>query len=30
MVVQRWMLEAAARRPCNYDELVNRLREGEF
>ncbi|MBY8978371.1 hypothetical protein KHP62_21385 [Rhodobacteraceae bacterium NNCM2] len=28
--VQRRMLEAAARRPRNRDELVNRLRDGRF
>ena len=28
--IQRRMLEAAARRPGNRDELVERLREGEF
>ena len=28
--VQRRMLEAAARRPRNRDELVERLRDGEF
>ena len=27
---QRRMLEAAARRPCDRDELVDRLRDGEF
>lgn len=27
---QRRMLEAAARRPRNRDELVDRLRDGEF
>ncbi|WP_281982685.1 hypothetical protein [Thalassorhabdomicrobium marinisediminis] len=29
-VLQRRMLEAAARRPCNRDELVDRLRDGRF
>ena len=28
--VQRRMLEAAARRPRNRDELVDRLRDGRF
>ena len=28
--IQRRMLEAAARRPRNRDELVDRLRNGEF
>lgn len=28
--VQRTMLEAAARRPRNRDELVDRLRDGRF
>ncbi|UWQ90395.1 hypothetical protein K3727_16680 [Rhodobacteraceae bacterium M382] len=28
--VQRRMLEAAARRPRNRDELAQRLRDGEF
>jgi hypothetical protein len=28
--VQRRMLEAAARRPLNRDELVDRLRDGGF
>jgi hypothetical protein len=28
--VQRQMLEAAARRPSNRDELVKRLRDGRF
>lgn len=28
--VQRRMLEAAVRRPCNRDELVDRLRDGRF
>jgi hypothetical protein len=28
--VQRKMLEAAARRPRNRDELVDRLRDGRF
>jgi len=28
--IQRRMLEAAARRPRNRDELVERLRDGEF
>ncbi|KMK65996.1 hypothetical protein [Puniceibacterium sp. IMCC21224] len=28
--IQRRMLEAAARRPHNRDELVDRLRDGEF
>ena len=28
--VQRRMLEAAARRPRDRDELVNRLRDGRF
>jgi hypothetical protein len=28
--IQRQMLEAAARRPHNRDELVERLRNGEF
>ncbi|TKZ15858.1 hypothetical protein FAP39_16725 [Shimia litoralis] len=29
-VIQRRMLEAAARRPRNRDELVERLRDGGF
>ncbi len=28
--VQRWMLEAAARRPRDRDELADRLRDGRF
>jgi hypothetical protein len=28
--IQRRMLEAASRRPHNRDELVERLRDGEF
>lgn len=28
--IQRRMLEAAARRPCDRGELVDRLRDGEF
>ena len=28
--IQRKMLEAAARRPRNRDELADRLRDGEF
>jgi len=28
--IQHRMLEAAARRPCDRDELVERLRDGEF
>lgn len=28
--IQRRMLEAAARRPRNRDELVERMRDGEF
>jgi hypothetical protein len=28
--IQRRMLEAAARRPRNRDELVERLRDGDF
>ena len=28
--IQRQMLEAAARRPRNRDELVDRLRDGRF
>ena len=28
--IQRRMLEAAARRPRNRDELAQRLRDGEF
>jgi len=28
--IQRKMLEAASRRPRNCDELVDRLRDGEF
>ena len=28
--IQRQMLEAAARRPRNRDELAQRLRDGEF
>ncbi len=28
--VQRRMLEAAARRPRNRDELIDRLRDGQF
>jgi hypothetical protein len=28
--IQRRMLEVAARRPRNHDELVERLRDGEF
>jgi len=28
--IQRRMLEATARRPHNRDELVDRLRDGEF
>jgi hypothetical protein len=28
--IQSWMLEAAARRPRDRDELVDRLRDGGF
>jgi len=28
--IQRKMLEAASRRPCNRDELSQRMRDGEF